>query len=60
MTDYEKEILKDKIAFRLDEIYKQCGKDYVKFVEKIEQMEKDGLIKSEYLARDNTKNIWNT
>ena len=52
------EILKKKIANRLDEIYKECGKDYIKFVERIEELEKQGKIKPEWLRRDNTKSIW--
>ena len=60
MSNNDKEELKAKICKRFDEIYNQCGRDYEKYVLTIEQMEKEGIIKSEYIGRDNTQNIFNS
>jgi len=50
---------KEKVCIRLLEIYRECGSNFEKWVLKIEEMEKNGKIKSEWLNRDNTNNIWN-
>ena len=60
MQNEEKEKLKMNICARLNEIYNECGRDYEKYVLTIEQMEKEGKIKSEYIGRDNTQNIFNS
>ena len=57
MTDEE---TKRKIAYYLDDIYyNKCKGDYVKYVQYIEKLEKNGKIKSEYIPREHSKNIWN-
>ena len=56
MTNEQK---KKEIAGLLDKIYKECGCDYNKYVLKIEELERRGEIRSEFIPRDNSKNIWN-
>ena len=52
------EEFKQKLRNRFKEIYKECGNDYKKYVERLEELEKAGKIKSEWLRRDNVKSIW--
>ena len=52
------EEFKQKLRNRFKEIYKECGNDYQKYVERLEELEKAGKIKTEWLRRDDVKSIW--
>ena len=52
------EEFKQKLRNRFKEIYNECGNDYQKYVERLEELEKAGKIKTEWLRRDNVKSIW--
>ena len=49
---------KEKLRNRFIEIYKECGNNYSKFVERMEELEKAGKVKTEWLKRDGIKSIW--
>lgn len=50
---------KTKIADYLNNLYfEKCGKDYKKYVEIVEELEKRGKIPTYYIPRDNFQTIW--
>lgn len=51
-------ILQNRVFEQLAQIYKECGNDYIKYVNRIEEMERNGEIKTEYIPRDNVNTIW--
>ena len=55
MNDNE---FKQKAKRRFLEIYNECSKNYEKYVLRIEELEKSGKIKTEWLKRDGVKSIW--
>lgn len=52
--EFKKSIVRDKLA----KIYEECGRDYIKYVEKVEELEKKGILKTEYIPRDKVNTIW--
>ena len=56
MKDEQK---KKEVAEFLNKIYKDCGCDYIKYVLKVEELEKQGILKTEYIPREENNNIWN-
>ena len=54
---YGKDFKKSLIS-RFNEIYAECGNNYIKWVERMEELEKAGKVKTEWLKRDNIKTIW--
>ena len=56
----EKDIndFKKSLISRFNEIYAECGNNYIKWVERMEELEKAGKVKTEWLKRDNINSIW--